>query len=223
MARGGAGTTAAALWRETGSWPVAERLHLQARYRTAPWRRILDAIAPEADTLDVGCGPGLLAWLLERRGFAARYVGLDPDPRKVGRARRWPLDPARFTFREGGISGAGGGAFVQVAVVDVLYLVPPAHRAEFIADVARSLSPGGRAVFVSSGGGPAWKRRLDLAQERAAVALGLTRGEALGVCDGDETARLAVAAGLGEAAIVDLGEGYVHGFELVTAVAPRGN
>jgi predicted sugar kinase len=58
---------------------------------------------------------------------------------------------------------------------------------------------------------------LDAAQERLAVGLGVTRGAAVETCDGEEIADLLARAGLAGVGIVDVGRGYLHGFELVTA------
>jgi hypothetical protein len=112
------------------------------------------------------------------------------------------------------------GAFSQAALIDVLYLVPPGERADFVSRAASALSPGGRFVALTSGGGPRWKRRLDAAQERLAVGLGITRGAAVATCDGEEIADLLIRAGLTGAGIVDVGRGHLHGFELVTARRP---
>ncbi len=203
-----------ALWRETSSWPIAERLHLLVRRRSAPWARILARLPRDGSLLDVGCGSGLLAWLLARSSFAGTYLGLDPDARKVDRARRWPLPEGSFRFEATSSAGATRAAFRHAALVDVLYLVSPAGRAEFLSSVAGALAPGGRLTVVTSGGGPGWKRTLDRLQERTAVSLGITRGEAVAPCDGEEAARLLREAGFSDVVVEDVGDGYLHGFEL---------
>ena len=210
----------AALREAAAPLTFPERVHLETRFRSAPWRRVVEAFEPDGSLVDFGCGPGLLAHLLRRAGFAGAYLGLDPDGRKVDRARRWlPESPARF-FRAGTVDTAAPGAFSQAALIDVLYLVPPPERPGFLAEAARSLSPGGLFVALTSGGGPRWKRRLDTAQERLAVGLGITRGGGVATCDGAEVAALLAAAGLTGAAIVDVGRGFLHGFELVSARRP---
>lgn len=205
-----------ALWRVSAGWPVAERLHLLLRYRTAPWERLLSRLPREGTFLDVGCGSGLLAWLLSRDSFTGSYLGIDPDSRKIARAGRWRLPGETYRFDGAASSAAPRGAFDAAALVDVLYLVPPSSRAEFLASIGGALVPGGRIFVLTSGGGPAWKRTLDRLQERAAVSLGVTRGDAVAPCDGDEAARLLGAAGFEGAAAEDVGDGYVHGFELAT-------
>jgi SAM-dependent methyltransferase len=210
----------AALRRAAAPLTFAERVHLDLRFRSAPWKRVVAAFESDGRLVDFGCGPGLLAHLLLRAGFAGTYLGLDPDSRKVDRARRWlPESPGRV-FRAESVDAAAPGTFSQAALIDVLYLVAPAERPDFLARAALSLAPGGLFVVLTSGGGPHWKRRLDTAQERLAVGLGITQGEGVATCDGAEVARLLAAAGLKGAAVADVGRGFLHGFELVSARRP---
>ena len=212
-----------ALGQAVRGLPRGERVHLALRLRSFPWDRVLPALLPDADLLDVGCGPGLLAFLLERAGFSGRYLGLDPDERKVERARRFPGETSRRRFGVGSVEKAPAGAARQAVILDVLYLVPEAERPAFVRGAARALVPGGLLVAVTSGGGPRWKRALDRLQERTAVRLlGLTRGASVAPCDGAEIAALLRAAGLSDVSVRDVGAGYSHGFELVRGVLPTG-
>lgn len=171
--------------------------------------------------LDVGCGPGLLAFLLDARGASGTFVGIDPDARKVSRARTWLGGPARRTFLSCELAELHKETFDAVSVVDVLYLVPRAARAAFVAEAAARLAAHGRVVVLTSGGGPRWKRLLDRLQERLVVAvLGWTRGSAVEPCDGAEVAALLEAAGLVDVRVEDAGAGYLHGFELVSGRKP---
>jgi SAM-dependent methyltransferase len=208
------------LFRAARGLSVAERAHLAVRLASAPWARVVGALRRDSSSLlDVGCGPGLLAHLLEKRGYCGTYLGVDPDERKVARARRWLGESPRLVFRAVGIEGVAERGFDQVAIVDVLYLVPPPERAALVAAAASRLAPGGRLVALTSGGGPGWKRAVDRIQERLAVAvLGFTRGAVVVPCDGAEVAALFSAAGLLDVRVEDAGTGYVHGFELVSGV-----
>jgi SAM-dependent methyltransferase len=203
--------------RASRALPAPARAHLAVRRWTAPWARVAGALALEGSALlDVGCGPGLLAHLLDRLGYAGTYLGVDPDERKVERARVWVGESPRRAFRPGGIECVEERAFDQAVVVDVLYLVPRPQRAALVAAVASRLEPGGRFVVLTSGGGPRWKRSLDRMQERLAVAVvGLTRGAVVDPCDGAEVAGLLLGAGLVDVRVEAVGAGYLHGFELV--------
>jgi SAM-dependent methyltransferase len=200
--------------------PFPERLHLSVRLASAPWDRLVPSFSPRGDLLDVGCGPGLLAHLLRRARFEGRYTGIDPDPRKVGRADRWLGGDPRNRFETSGVEDVPPGAFSQVAIIDVLYLIPRSGRGTFVERALAGLRPGGSIVILTSGGGPGWKRLLDRLQERLAVAAGVTRGAAVEPCDGEEIATLLRAAGLEPITVTAVGSGYTHGFELVEGRLP---
>jgi SAM-dependent methyltransferase len=205
------------VFRAAGTLRRAERAHLALRLSSAPWASVVGALRLDGDSLlDVGCGPGLLAYLLDRRGYAGAYLGVDPDDRKVARARSWIGESERRSFRAGGVERVPERGFDQAAIVDVLYLLPPPARAGFVADVVARLATGGRLVVLTSGGGARWKRVIDRLQERFAVALGVTRGVVVTPCDGAEVASLLSQAGLVDVRVEDVGAGYAHGFELVS-------
>ncbi len=210
-----------AVFRAASALPAGARLHLAVRRWSAPWPRVVSALAGERTLLDVGCGPGLLAFLLGARGAPVSYVGIDPDARKVSRAEAWLGRSPRRTFRVCELAELPGATFGAVSVVDVLYLVPRDARADFVAGVAARLAGGGRVVVLTSGGGPRWKRLLDRLQERLVVAVfGWTRGSAVEPCDGAEVAALLSTAGLVDVRVEDAGAGHLHGFELVSGRKP---
>jgi len=64
------------------------RLAVTLRLATCPARRIVDAIAPDARVLDVGCGWGALALLAATTGPGRRVTGVDVDATRVGAAER---------------------------------------------------------------------------------------------------------------------------------------
>lgn len=209
------------LLRAAARLTLAERAHLLGRFWSAPWDRVVASVEEGAGPLlDVGCGPGLLAYLLGRSGFPEEYLGVDPDPRKVGRARAWLGEGASRRFRAARVEDVAEAGFGRVAIIDVLYLVPRGARAALVAAAAARLAPGGRLVVLTSGGGPGWKRAVDRIQERLAVLLGVTRGDVVDPCDGAEVAALLAGASLGDVRVEDAGAGYAHGFELVSARRP---
>jgi SAM-dependent methyltransferase len=110
--------------------------------------------------VDVGCGPGMLVFMLEPRiGASGRYVGLDVSERMVRWAER-NLGNDRFSFRHHDYWNAtynpSGQRFLPFAVddgwADVLLMksvishMLPEDAAFYIAETARMLAPGGTAL-----------------------------------------------------------------------------
>jgi SAM-dependent methyltransferase len=127
----------------------------------------LAGLGPAEDVLDVGSGLGRIAWpLSEKREWHGSYTGLD-----VVRAYTdWcveslGLDPERFRFRhadvrtsfynpEGTTSAEEftfpwADASFDVAIATSLFThLLPAAAARYLAEIARTLRPGGR-IFAS--------------------------------------------------------------------------
>lgn len=100
--------------------------------------------------LDLGTGPGISAFELALGAPRAQVLGLDFAPRMLRRAARHrardeavrvsfaQADATRLPLRDGCVDAVTGHSF--------LYLVPGRERA--LAETARVLRPGGRALFL---------------------------------------------------------------------------
>lgn len=88
-----------------------------------------------ADVLDIGCGTGKAGLLLADRGLAV--LGVEPDPRMAGAARRkgLPVEIARF---EDWVDG--GRRFDLIVCGQAWHWIDPARG---VAAAARLLRPGG--------------------------------------------------------------------------------
>lgn len=200
--------------------PLPARLHLQVRLGILPWDAVLEAFSNGGSSLlDVGCGHGLLAFLLKGGGYEGLYTGIDIDGRKTSIASAWLGTLPGVTFPAVGLGGLAASSFDQAALLDVLYLLPRNSRQQFVDGITRTIAPGGRLIVLTSGGGPSWKRKLDRLEETLAVGLGITRGETVEPCDGDEVASLLHSSGLEEVRVDYIGRGYAHGYELVRGTA----
>ena len=111
-------------------------------------------LAPRAGELivDVGCGTGSLAALLQRAQPEARIVGVDPDPEVLAIARR---KAPGAEFRQGfGDEVAGllepGTADAVVSSL-VLHQCPLPVKRRVLAALAAVLKPGGRLVIADYG------------------------------------------------------------------------
>ncbi|MET8162090.1 class I SAM-dependent methyltransferase [Sphaerisporangium sp. NPDC005289] len=109
------------------------------RYPEAMVRRIV-AGSPGPDVLDVGIGTGIAA--RQFRDAGCRVLGVEPDERMAGFARRGGLEVEVATFEAW---QAAGRAFDAVIAGQAWHWVDPVAGA---AKAARVLRPGGRlAVF----------------------------------------------------------------------------
>ncbi len=98
------------------------------------------AASPGRDVLDVGCGTGIAARQFQAAG--CRVLGVEPDARMAGLARRSGLEVEVARFEDWDPAGRG---FDAVVAAQAWHWVDPVAGA---AKAAQALRPGGRlAVF----------------------------------------------------------------------------
>lgn len=108
------------------------------RYPEALVERIV-AASPGRDVVDVGCGTGIAARQFQAAGCAV--LGVEPDARMAGRARRHGLEVEVATFEEW---EPAGRTFDAVVSGMAWHWVDPVAGA---AKAARVLRPGGRLAL----------------------------------------------------------------------------
>jgi SAM-dependent methyltransferase len=164
------------LWHAYARCGASERLRAIVRYVLFYFDGLLPLIPDGGRMLDLGCGNGLLFWLLTRdRGAKQQRLGIDPDAKRIAAARTLELPSA--DFRVGDVSALPLGAWDVISVVHVLYLVPVARRAELLSRLVAALQPGGVLVLVLNVTQPRWKHWIAYLQERIMVdGLAWTRG-----------------------------------------------
>lgn len=143
-----------ARWRSSRLGQIADMLEE---------RLVLETLGPVdgLDVLDVGCGDGVLACMLTRRG--SRVKGRDADARMLAAARaRMRAERVALDFIQGRAEALPfpDGAFDRVVAVTVLCFVHEPDRAA--AEMPRVLKPGGRLVIGELGRWSVWAalRRL---------------------------------------------------------------
>ena len=104
-----------------------------------------------ATILDLGCGPGGLAFELVARLPEARIVGLDLSPSMIERAKRHEAEAGRLRFVVGDAADLPFEAETFDVVVSTLSLHHWAEPAASLAEIRRVLRPGGFAVLYDFG------------------------------------------------------------------------
>jgi ubiquinone/menaquinone biosynthesis C-methylase UbiE len=114
------------------------------------------ALQPHHRVLDVGCGTGTLAVMINQAHPDVDVVGVDPDPRALARAAR-KADRAGVAIRfERGFGDAlahPAAAFDRVFSSMMFHHVPRAEKPGVLAEACRVLVPGGRLEFLDFAGG----------------------------------------------------------------------
>jgi ubiquinone/menaquinone biosynthesis C-methylase UbiE len=173
-------------------------------------RAALDALAlePSDRLLDVGCGTG--AAIRSAAATVERAVGVDLSPQMVARGRELAAGIANVEIREGDAESLpfDDDSFTAVLCTTSLHHYPRPDRG--IAEIARVLAPGGRAVIGDGTTDRRAMRVLDFLLRR------LERSH-VGFQNATGIARLLTAAGLEDQRTRSL---FGGGYSIVAARKP---
>ncbi len=129
--------------------PLVERAYSRIRFSILRPKllSVMDLLlTDEGRILDVGCGFGLFAAYFGQTQPRRRIVGLDPDARRIGLARRVAeqLGLRDHTFAVGDIRDAPlEGPFDAAYVLDVMHHLPPEDQRRVLERLRDALVPGG--------------------------------------------------------------------------------
>jgi SAM-dependent methyltransferase len=139
----------AAIARIVRCLPPVERAYSLVRFSIMRPKllSVMDLLLPdEGRILDVGCGFGLFAGYFGQTHPGRRIVGVDPDARRIGLARRvaerLELRDHRFVVgdvRDASIEGPFDGAYV----LDVMHHLPADDQRRVLERLRSLLVPGG--------------------------------------------------------------------------------
>jgi ubiquinone/menaquinone biosynthesis C-methylase UbiE len=135
--------------------------------------------------VDVGCGTGSLALLLNRVQPESRILGIDPDPRVLAVARQKSAACATVQWQVG--MGDALADTVPPGTVDivvsslVLHQCPVPMKRAVLASMCEILRPGGRLVIADYGRQRSLAMRLAFGIVQLADGVGDTRPNAEGI------------------------------------------
>lgn len=178
--------------------PLADRLHTRIRWASAPLGPVADALPTEGRILEIGCGHGLFAAYAALSAPRREVLGTDIDAAKVAVAQRALADLAPRLRIETAPDGAvPAGPWDGIAIVDMLYLLPPDRQRALLGEAAAALAPDGRLVVKEMDVRPRWKARWNVLQETISVrGLRITEGATIQVVDPALMAEWLAADGL---------------------------
>lgn len=153
-----------------GAPPLA-RAHVRVRWATCPLRAVAAQVPRQGRVLELGCGHGLLSLHLALTAPERSVLGVDVDDAKIAVAQRAgaPLTNCRFDVTPPG--DVPRGPWAGIAIVDVLYLLPPEAQRWLIRACLERLGPDGVLVIKEMAPSPAWKATWNRVQESLAVRL----------------------------------------------------
>lgn len=166
------------VWRAYRDCPISARLRVLGRYLSCPYTCILNLFPRSGRILDVGCGDGLLLFLLSVQpdSEGRTYVGIDPAGDKISVARRAGITSAEFLL--GDVSTLPSETYDCVTIIDVLYLLPKSQWSEFLTHSVRVMRQNGLFIVKEVTDRPRWKYWFAYVEEVLAIkVMRMTRGD----------------------------------------------
>jgi len=130
-------------WNQIGNHPIKSNAFVKARYN-----KCVDLLKGHVETtskiLDLGCGDGVLSYLLYRAGF--KVTGIDVDELGINLAiKQHNKRKTSCIFSCMSSSELPDSSFDAIVCSDVIEHVDDAHQ--LIGDIQRILKPGGVAII----------------------------------------------------------------------------
>jgi 2-polyprenyl-3-methyl-5-hydroxy-6-metoxy-1,4-benzoquinol methylase len=137
------------LWQAYRTSNLGQRLLAALRPSIARFDRVICHIPPEARTLDIGCGNGLLLALAQRYADLRLGIGIDRNAAAIAAARRMAVSlPIPLSFRLGATAEDWPAEnFDVVMMIDVLHHIPQAARQAMIEAALGRVAPGGLFIY----------------------------------------------------------------------------
>jgi len=197
------------------------RLHTRLRAWSAPLESVVEVIPRGRSLLDVGCGHGLVSNAVALRDPGMRVLGIDVSEAKIASARATVGARTNLEFRRAFLEDVEESGFDAVSLIDVLYLVPAASWAAFLARCFDRIAPGGAFVLKEIGTEPRWKfQRLKLQEFVSTRILKITAGDRMHFESADDLRKRLVETGFEEVRVHHLDAGFTSPHVLLTGRRP---
>jgi len=145
-----------------------------------PFERLVQAVPPDSEVLDIGCGSALFLVLLSRTQRLKQGFGVDTSPMAITAARSAigaietsPGDARIQVDLTDATQFDSGKRFDVVSLIDLLHHVPIPARRQLILDACAQVKPGGPLIYKDIASRPLWRawmnRTHDLVMARQYV------------------------------------------------------
>ena len=137
------------------------QLYVGWKIRLDPIYQRIDPLVPaEGTVLDLGCGYGLMSFILAGKSAGRRVIGVDRDGRKIEVARRAAERTANVRFVLHDLRTWQPVPADCVLLVDVLHYWRPEGQEGIIASACRCLGAGGTVILREGCRSDSWGHRM---------------------------------------------------------------
>lgn len=135
------------VWHHYRALPFLTRLLVRCRLRIAPFEWVLPHIHPGDRILEVGCGHGLLANLIQALHPQTRILATDRDKKRVTEALKTIDGRENPVFQVGEGVAKDGERADTVVFFDLLHHLPGDKHRPFLQQAMEKLRPGGKIIL----------------------------------------------------------------------------
>jgi len=193
--------------REYRSIPLREKIHINVRNLSCPFKSVEPYVPLQGKILDYGCGHGLFSWWMKAIHSEREVVGYDISREKIAIARalfessyhiRFFTDQEYLSYTP----------FDAVVIFDVLYLIK--EKKELISIIKKLIKPEGFIIVKEVVQDHTMRFLWARFQEYIVTnLLSLTKGEGLFFVSTKEMIQLLQESGF-DVNVVDVSKGFIH-------------